>query len=188
MVGADGDADVAAGGEELAGAVGSEIDVLAVHGAAEGGVVRGAGLRALEIDDAVLGLVAVEVIVAVEPNGERQTAAGCPKGAREGRRERIKPTFTLFITSRSWMGMSQPGRLVAKPALPSEFLPPHSYLSLTSMPPRAAYCGVGVPLMMAWVLPPKVKQPKRQRQTGLVWHASALTAESLLTLPEPRLT
>ncbi len=66
LVGADGDADVAAVGEEVAGGVGSEIDVLTVSGAAEAGVVRRAGLRAFEIDDAVFGLIAVEVVVAVE--------------------------------------------------------------------------------------------------------------------------
>lgn len=66
LIGADGDADVATVGQEVAGGVGAEIDVLAVHGAAEAGVVRRAGLRAFEIDDAVACLVAVEVVVAVE--------------------------------------------------------------------------------------------------------------------------
>lgn len=39
---------------------------MAIGGAAEAGVVWRAGLRAFEIDHAVLGLIAVEVVVAVE--------------------------------------------------------------------------------------------------------------------------
>ena len=66
VVRADGNADVAAVGKELAGTVGSKINVLAVSGTAETGVVRGARLRALEIDDAVLGLVAIKMVVAME--------------------------------------------------------------------------------------------------------------------------
>ena len=68
LIGADGDADVAAVGQQVAGAVGTEIDVLAVRRAAEAGVVRGAGLRAFEIDDAVFDLVAIQVVMAVEDN------------------------------------------------------------------------------------------------------------------------
>jgi hypothetical protein len=56
------------------------------------------GLRHFLVDDAIELLFDEKMVVTVEPNGVRQTAAGCPKGAREGRRERINTMFTRFLT------------------------------------------------------------------------------------------
>jgi hypothetical protein len=46
------------------------------------------------VDDAVQLFFDKKRVVAVEPNGVRQTATGCPKGAQVGQRERINTLFT----------------------------------------------------------------------------------------------
>jgi len=59
------------------------------------------GLRHTLVDDAIKLLFDEKRVGPVKPNGVRQTATGCPKDAREGRRERINTMFTPFLT-KSW--------------------------------------------------------------------------------------
>ncbi len=85
-----GDSHVAAAAEDDA--------AVAVFLGAAGAAARVAGLRHILVDDAIELFFDEQMVVTVEPNGVRQTAAGCPKGAREGRRERINTMFTPCFT------------------------------------------------------------------------------------------